>query len=84
MAAEDSGSGSNKAQQFLSSVGLGAFAEQLQDLKLSAPPALQHCHALNRAVTPSLQHCHVLNSAVNPSLALPQHGCCSGCDVLCG
>ena len=35
VAAADDDRGNTKAQQFLSSVGLGAFADQLQDLKLS-------------------------------------------------
>jgi hypothetical protein len=35
VAAADDGRGMAKAQQFMSSVGLGAFADQLQELKLS-------------------------------------------------
>jgi len=58
MAAEDDGSGTNKAQKFLSSVGLGAFAEQLQDLKLSAPPR-QPAHASPPTFTfSSIPACH--------------------------
>lgn len=47
VAAADDDRGNTKAQQFLSSVGLGAFADQLQDLKLS------ECTSLPDVVTSS-------------------------------
>jgi arsenite-transporting ATPase len=56
VAAADDDRGNTKAQQFLSSVGLGAFADQLQDLKLSElldtlPPGVDEVVAISKVVS---------------------------------